>query len=350
MDEYRQYIISNLIVEYSNKNKLYHSNLSGEIYNRYLWTSEDINQAKYHIYDSLCSRFIDRLLNGKSWPYLFEIKLKRNIKLLSLELIDDSYRLLDEKDFLTIDPEIIDLVNSRSIINNVVCKDKYNADCNYKILNVITEINNKYGLDIDGYWCYNDQNEIALINPLNIIEDPKKVSLLLNVTKKIYNINFPLMTFDEYKRLAKIHFPYANILFGDINKDAKNNNMYKPEEDQKKEDDEEDEHYKNKRSKRSLSFTLDEFEKSYEPSPKELEDLKKIFKIKSFTINTSEINNFFDITTIYPEIDRYKDEFLSYLLFNFICGNYNEHIIVKYSNNMMEYIDTKSPLIYSDFN
>ena len=48
MDEYRQNIIINLI-DYSNTNKLYHSNLSGEIYNRYLWTSENINQAKYHI-------------------------------------------------------------------------------------------------------------------------------------------------------------------------------------------------------------------------------------------------------------------------------------------------------------
>ena len=186
--------------------KLYHSTTTDYqiLSNKYLWTSIDINQSMYHPFDGSCGRYIKYYKNNNYlWPRLYELGLKKYLKLLNLKFINNEHyiKIYDDHnyDYPDIDNDIhnyiklsewikmnklvnynIDPISDKKFIE---CNDRYSFDCNFKILNLI--INNKILSDqgYDGYICMTDQREIALINPNDklIINNLKYLTSISNI-------------------------------------------------------------------------------------------------------------------------------------------------------------------------
>jgi len=223
--------------------KLYHSTTTDYeiLKNQYLWTSIDINQSMYHPFDGLCGRYIKYYKsNNYLWPRLYELCLKKYLKLLNLKFINNEHyiKINDDHNYDYPDSdisnyiklsewiEINSLVNyninpknpkdpksiQKSIQKFIECNDRYSFDCNFKILNLI--INNKILNDegYDGYICMTDQREIAIINPVDklIINNLKYLTSISNInlfndyhsnttTTNINNIKIFNGNFLEYK-------------------------------------------------------------------------------------------------------------------------------------------------------
>jgi len=172
--------------------KLYHGTPYFE-YNleniKHFWTSYDYRQSGLHIFESMCNRYNKFFFNDKMlWPIIDEYTPKRDLKLLKIELLsNDSYRIYDYIQGILESKPIEEFIEQYGInINDISykfdddCKKPLNLsyECNKKILLIIEDINKKYNKNYDGYICDNDEHEIALINPNDILTLTKRYELI----------------------------------------------------------------------------------------------------------------------------------------------------------------------------
>lgn len=184
---------------FSSKSPLYHSTINGNLTtdnltSSYIWTSFNLQQSQYHIFDGNCGRYHNDTLdyNG-AWPYTYRLTANRDLTLLPLFLREGIYYVSNEI-------KSKQMLMSRFFNENGIsmdldetdktppehCKEKdFTGNCNSKILTLINKLNVNINLKLkkmqsesdsdanliqyDGYICFNDQNEIALLNPQHLI-------------------------------------------------------------------------------------------------------------------------------------------------------------------------------------
>ena len=160
---------------------LFHSTVTDKniLENDMLWMSLSYIQSGLHPFDEGCARYNRFKSMNNIFPRIHLLKPLRKIKVLNIYLkgtkhyIDkeNNYELLNWFKMKDVNYEMIkdpkkDLKKDLKIDN---CLNTTYADCNYKILLLIKELNrindNDPYLFIDGYRCENDQDEIAVNNP-----------------------------------------------------------------------------------------------------------------------------------------------------------------------------------------
>ena len=209
MDQKTIDIINNNIFIINESTTLYHSRVDHLILNKYLWTSIDYEQSLYHIYDSNCRRYIQYLYQNKiMWPRLYTLHPKLPIKLLNLEI-----RNVKGKNIHYLkngDIKLYDIMSQVGIIpqkNN--CSDEsFENDCNSKILDFLYRLNQRYNTNIIGYYCDNDQHEIAIYDStyLKIKDNTLLSKIYITDSDSTKHFCIPLLIFSEYIDFIKKFF------------------------------------------------------------------------------------------------------------------------------------------------
>jgi len=226
------YIYIYMTFNFNTSKSLFHSTVSAFDLSKvkYFWTSFDYNQSGLHIFDSKCERYFtnDRYREVNLWPIMFEFNSNKNLILLDLFLnkssnqycvktkidgIDNNIDLFEYfKDTLNINLNEL-FEGKRTTFDNTNCKNKYNKECNIKILIALDKFNETSDMKYDGYICENDQKEIALINPYDKLV---KINKYVLDGLKINNNNLQKITiYDDTRNIKYYDFLkefYKNII------------------------------------------------------------------------------------------------------------------------------------------
>lgn len=347
----------------SKNTTLYHSSSKSVFaYKPYLWTSLNEDQSKLHIYDGNCGQLLTHRLSTNQetdiWPYLYKIELSRDLRLLSVFLEDNEY-YFNVGDFhsqshskspsQSKSHSLSEFIKKYGIVLPVVENcfvSELNGLCNIKILYLIEYLNqlcaqsdsgNECELSdgiLDGYMCFNDQREVALINSHHLIKSTKQ-SRLINIKSDYddspYIINFscPQVYGDEYIQRFQQLFPRLNWnekeLSGDPFQDfidifTKNNDKA------------------NGIEKSDLLDWNPPAESAI--TDEQIEMLTSLFKIRSEKINTNDIDDIREY--IYG---RYGLMGQLHFFFNYLC---NKSIAI-YIDHLMNLNDIPFNLIYSRY-
>ncbi len=329
----------------SNTN-LYHSNMNMDFSlknKEFLWTSYDINQSKYHLYDSFCARYKSQRDNIL-WPCLYTLVNNRPIYLLIVKLNHDKIHIMyfDDNYITIVDFLRLLNINEMLIDDNELCNNSFIRDCNYKLLKLINFINEKYNTNIDGYICDNDQNEIALLKPYDflIITERMRLKNIRHIKhikhirhiRHIKNIKFMfsrLNTKQYEHELKKIcdnpsSYTYDGLTDYISCKTSEMSEMSKGSEMS--------EGLKGLKGLEMLDMSLDDM--VYKISDEESDLVMETLKItKPVNINMDEIDDIY----LYL-IERYPDHIIqstNYMLFNVICELYISKYIENDKGNYM---------------
>lgn len=127
---------------------------------KYIWFSIDEKQSEYHIFAGAVYYYV-----GKDrFPTLYRLTVSKTLKLLNLTIKDGEHYLVGDelvslRKFLASYGMIPEL---EQLMEKGVCKNLL-SECNAIIINLIDIMNQRFGLGLDGYSCFNDEAEISLI-------------------------------------------------------------------------------------------------------------------------------------------------------------------------------------------
>jgi hypothetical protein len=332
---------------------LYHSSIKSVFTHKpYLWTSLDEMQSKLHIYDGNCGQLLTHRLSTNSeidiWPYLYKIELLRDLRLLSVLLEGDEYYFnTNEKDkaqFFSLSEFIKKHHIVLPEVDNCFATE-LNGLCNIKILFLIEHLNRltaQHGNELsdgvlDGYICFNDQREVALLNSHHLIECTKK-SRLINIHSHAgnpqYIINFtcPQIYGIEYVQIFRQLFPLLNWNEKELSGDPFQDFI----------------DISTKNNINAIADGISDSKPDLDWNPpsetlitgEQVEMLTSLFKIRSEVINTNDIGDIKEY--IYS---RYGLIGQLHFFFNYLC---NESISI-YVDHLMHLNDIPFELIYSQF-
>jgi len=160
-----------------------------------IWFTPQLNQSLTHIFDSednITTRMKeDELIQ----PKIFRFKLKKSIKLIKSTTVNNEYIFLNILDDRLI-AQLLEFLNSKNIKN-------FTQTDNLYILLILDEFNKLVSDEykIYGYKNYYDQNEIAITNFSNLVDetsikesDYKSFSIVQSVfgQDEIVTYNFPI--------------------------------------------------------------------------------------------------------------------------------------------------------------
>jgi hypothetical protein len=145
-------------------------------YSNKIWTSYNEQQSQYHMFDNKCSRYG---INKKyQYPIVYKLTTltKLNLWVLNIKYGPNKHYIYYNNKYIDIN-EYLNLifknVNKDLLDNNEkqLLETKINinftGESNKYILDFIILYNKIYNKNINGYICYNDQKEIALIKNYN---------------------------------------------------------------------------------------------------------------------------------------------------------------------------------------